>query len=145
MKFIYWLLFALIIFSVYAKAHATDQKDKPSEYSLFLEEASVDYARFKDDSRDPVMYPYTPKERLDTNLNLSLLKYGFINNTIHSETDKDQFRIIGWQYQMGVHIGPWIDLYAEHFSQHLLDTEGTRPYPVTNALGVKIFLYRRGK
>lgn len=132
----------LITFNT-CQSHADSKKSNDNDYGLNLEEFSVDYARYKDGSRDPAIYPYTPHERLDVVGNLSALKYLYLNNTIHSETDSQQFRLIGWHYQMGVHIGKYADLYGEHFSQHLLDTTGPNPYPMENLIGLKVYLYRR--
>ncbi len=106
-----------------------------------LDEVSIDYARYKQDTRLPILYPNVPKERLDVNINFSFLKIGYINNTIHSLTDANQFRLIGWHYQVGVRLGKWVDIYGDHFSQHLLDTQLSN-FPVENSAGIKFYLYR---
>lgn len=138
MRWAFWLGLALYLIYAY---HASAAEP----WGLDLKEVSADYARFKDGSRDPVMYPDTPKERLDVNINMGVLRYVYMNNMIHSETDQSQFRVIGWKYQMGIHIGSWADLYAEHFSQHLLDTQGQTAYPVQNLIGLKLYIYRKDR
>ncbi len=136
----HWNWFLLIMTALLA-CHVYSRADEG--YGVYLDEFSVDYGVFRQGSREPVLYPYTPKERLDVNANLSFLRYGYLHNTIHSETDPNQFRLIGWHYQLGVHVGPWADIYAEHFSQHLLDVAGDMPYPSENIFGIKFYLYRR--
>lgn len=139
MKYIPWFIVFLALYLQW-EARAEDSNLLPH-----LEEVSGDYARFKSDSREPVIYPDTPKERLDLNINMSFLKYGFSSNTVHSLTDDSQFRVVGWKYQIGVHLSYWADIYCEHFSQHILDMAGDRPYPVQNLIGIKVYMYRRNQ
>lgn len=114
------------------------------DYGVHLDEATVDYAQFQSGARIPEL-PNTdvPKERLDVGINLGFLKYGYFNNTIHSLTSQDQFRLISWEYQAGVHVGSIADVYLEHRSEHLLDEQGTSRFPVQNLYGVKFYIYRR--
>lgn len=137
MRWLLWLSLAYLLCYEYGRAY-----ELPKDYSLTLNQLSVDFARYKDDTRDPILYPIVPSQRLDLGIDLSFLKYGYLNNLVHSMSDSHQFRLVGWYYQLGVHIGPWLDIYGEHFSQHLLD-EHYSNYPVSNALGVKVYLYRR--
>lgn len=109
-----------------------------------LQQVTMDYARYQDGSR-VLLYPQgsMPKERLNLGLDLEWLSYGYMNNTIHSGTDQNQFKTIGWQYQIGVHLGDIADVYTEHYSQHLLDERSGQSYPVENLIGIKFYLYRR--
>ena len=114
------------------------------DFGVHLDEATVDYARFQDGARIPELtYTDVPKERLDVGLNMSFLRWGYLNNTIHSLTSTAQFRLISWEYQVGVHLGDVADVYAEHRSEHLLDEQGPSRFPTQNAVGIKIYLYRR--
>ena len=93
---------------------------------------------------EPFMQPkFTPNERLDLHVDLDLLgKVAFFNNMIHSETDRDQFRLIGWNYRLGLHLGDSIDFFLEHFSQHILDA--TPQYNNTyDAIGLRVYMYKQ--
>jgi hypothetical protein len=92
---------------------------------------------------DPFLQPtLAPTNRFDLHLDMELLnRTFFFNNMIHSETDQYQYRLIGWNYRFGVHLGNYVDLYIEHFSQHLLDIA-----PATantyEAIGLRVYFYR---
>jgi hypothetical protein len=113
-----------------------------ASYGVELKELSVDYGRYLDGSYS--LFVAAPKERLNLNLDLGFLKYGYVKNVIHSMTDSGQFRLVGWQYQVGAHLGDHVDVYFEHFSRHLLDTQQLR-FPQENLVGVKLHIYRRDK
>ncbi len=126
-------LLTLAAYLLTATAHGSD-------FGVHLQEVTVDYGRYMDGSRAPIVD--NVKERLDLSVNLSLLKYLYLDNTVHSLTDPYQFRLVGWHYQFGVHFGRNIDVYYEHFSQHILDNYYDN-YPLENLVGVKIKLYER--
>lgn len=119
-----------------------------------LSEVSIEYKKFLDGSRDPLindngLIDRTINEQLDLNVNVSIAKYLFFNNRVHSLTDKDintdagsRYRIVGWNYNLGAHINKYIDIGFEHFSQHELDATFPWPYPDTNSVNIKIYLYR---
>lgn len=109
-----------------------------------LEELSLDYAKYKSDTRDAMLYPIVPTDRLDLRVNTTILQYGFFDSLVHSETAQTQFREVGWQYRVGVRVGR-LELYGEHYSQHFLDMQGPTGYPVQNLLGVKFNIFKREK
>lgn len=108
-----------------------------------LKEAYVDYMHYGY-AREPFFLDgQIPTSRLDINFNLDFLnRIVYLNNMVHSETDQSQYRKIGWNYRFGIHIWDILDLYFEHFSQHLLDA-----VPVSrntyDAVGVRVYIFRR--
>jgi hypothetical protein len=126
----------LFLFTCYSAA--------ASEWTLFgLRDASVQYKHFTSPGRDPLFLQNSPPAReLNLNLNLTLLRYGFINNTVHSMMDENQFRIIGWKYQLGVQLSQSLSVQYEHFSRHHLDREYKFDrFPVEDSLGITLRLY----
>lgn len=122
--------------------------------SIFeLNEVSLEYKAFSDGSFNPLIDNNgLTNKRLDKELNLyvntTLFKYGFINNKIHSYTDRDengnpgQFRLVSWNYSLGVHITYFLDLSYEHKSEHLLDSTFPYHFPLENSINIKIYLYK---
>lgn len=110
---------------------------------LETKEVYLDYMHYID-SRQPFLAPsYAATNDFDLHLNLELFNgYGFVDNMIHSSTDATQFRLVGWNYRAGVHIGPYADVYFEHYSQHLLDYTPASPN-VYDGVGVRIYFYRK--
>lgn len=125
---------------------------------LELNEASMSYIDFFPGGSDPLITQNgTPNRTLGKevklNLNVNLLKYMYLNNHVHGGTDeiigsggKGQFRTVGWEFQLGLHLSKYIDLFAHHHSQHLLDTTYQHGrFPVQDAVGIKIYFYRADK
>ena len=71
--------------------------------------------------------------------NIEILKYGYINTKVSSETDQDQFRFVAMDNEVGI-IFKHVDVYFRHFSGHWL--EKTQPrYPYENTIGFRFYLY----
>ena len=127
----------------------------PDQKVLELEEASITLNQFLPGGSYPLITENGLSNRaldkeLNLNLNMSVFKYGFWDNRIHSMTDsgtngdRGQFRLIGWNFKLGVHLGKRFDIYYEHFSQHLLDAQFKwGRFPVQDSIGIKLILYRR--
>lgn len=118
-------------------------------------EVSLDVKEFKAGGIDPLINyngipNREPDKQLDLTVNLRIMDYLYMQNTVHSMTDRaldggaGQFRVVGWHYQLGIHLSQYADVYVEHFSQHLLDTqyEDAQHFPAVDSVGVKIFIYR---
>jgi hypothetical protein len=110
---------------------------------LETKEVSFEFLHFTH-SRQPFLLPTNRAvNEINLNVNLSLLNdYMFIDNTVHSQTDIYQYRLIGWHYKVGFRLIPRVDFYFEHFSQHLLDYI---PFMdnTYDGIGVKIYLYEK--
>lgn len=67
----------------------------------------------------------------------------YLNNRVHGEGTTAQFRQIGWQYELGAHIGPKVDVFWFHHSQHLLDIKGEQKFPLDNFFGFRVNFFTR--
>ncbi len=113
---------------------------------LSLRETSVKYQQYFQGGVDPMITGEVGGQldkELNLNVNTDVLKYGFWNNTVHSQTDQFQFRKIGWELQLGVRCGKYLDVYYEHYSQHFLDYAGKGAFPRNDGVGIKLYLYRK--
>ena len=111
-----------------------------------VNEVSVEYKSFVGANRDPLFYNSTPNNELNLNVNLTLNSYLFMDNQVHSMTNESQYYLVGWHYKLGAHITDDLDLYYEHFSQHILDN--SYPYmsfPLENAIVIKYNLLKSDK
>lgn len=115
---------------------------------LNLDELSIDYknyARINDKARNLLIYPEHPKEGINININTSVLSYGYFNSTIESLTTSSQYRGIGLQVCLGLHLSDSVDIGYYHHSQHVIDREiqGIPIFPVEDAIQIKIYFYRK--
>jgi hypothetical protein len=123
---------------------------------LSLDEFTFDTYRIIN-HRDPY-YPYgdmgSDGEHWDkgvaADFNIDLLKYQdfdfYWRNRVHGESTDQQFREVGWQFETGLELRNYVQLYYQHHSQHILDAEGQYgKYPLENYVGVRMTLYKRGR
>lgn len=136
----------IIFFLAYTNVYAAD--------IFSLEEISLDYIKFQG-ARD---YPISLLEGqqltdfVDLNINIDVLKYFYFNNKIHSaesSTDGDisQFRVVGWEYRIGVRLLSFLDVGLYHYSEHVLDNN----YPISlgspemTGIELRIYFYKKHK
>lgn len=84
------------------------------------------------------------------NFNLDLMKYAeyswYWRNRVHGEATERQFRQIGWQYETGLEVHNYVQVYWYHHSQHVLDDAGAYgKYPLDNFVGVRYTFYKRDR
>lgn len=148
---VFWILCAVSI-AVQLALSPAEAAVRPFQ----LREVSLSFRNYFPGGVNPLItYNGLPDRHLDkdvdVNLSIDLFRYFYWNNLIHSTTDKDsngsgQFRLIGWQFSLGVDFGrmwDWLPVmfgYAHH-SQHLLDYASPYHFPVQDALEIRIFLY----
>lgn len=111
---------------------------------MALDKAYVDYAHYTW-AREPFLAQagFVPTDKIDLHVDLNLLSnVVFFQNMVHSEMDKSQYRLIGWNYKLGVHVNSTIDLFFEHYSQHILDAPTVSPNTF-DAIGFRIYLYKQ--
>lgn len=142
--------------------NATPAGGEPGQlHILELDRVTFDGGRIVD-YRD-LYYPYTQPggqpglggdpEIWQYNLNLgwdvSLLRFGdyglVFDNNVHAASTDNQYRAVGWQYRLGLMLGPKVELYWDHHSQHILDAapDESHTFPLYNSYGVQIVLYQR--
>ncbi len=88
-------------------------------------------------------------EEVNLHVNVDFARYFYLNNRVHGTTDKDattgeggQFRMIGWNYSLGVRLSSYLNVEYEHHSQHALDHTLPRHFPLEDSIGFKLFIYK---
>lgn len=114
---------------------------------LELSELSVDYHRYRRGGRDMLLYPEIPKERINTNIHTTVLEFLHWDSTILAQTTDAQYRSIGLETRISLSVSKYIDVFMEHQSLHLIDRDHSymERFPVTDTVGVKIYLFRNNK
>lgn len=120
----------------------------PQKQLLELNEASIDYRSYQAlgmGSRNLLIFPDTPKEGININLNIDVLRFCFWDNEIQSLTTGAQFKSIGLESRIGMRVTSWLEFGLWHRSQHVLDGVGSFDfnYPTEDSLQFKIYLYRK--
>lgn len=82
----------------------------------------------------------TPNFGLDLTLNTTFLSFFYWHNTINSVTDRTQFRMISYKFEVGARVLPCLDLEYGHNSQHVLDVTPPNGFPVYDYIGFKLNL-----
>lgn len=148
----FWLVSALFLstnvfaadFSDWSNWNVTKWNSKDFKF-IDVSAVYLDYMHYTFASEPWLLPTDQPTNRFDLHLDMDLLNHTFFfNNMIHSETDMYQYRLVGWNYRFGVHLGRYVDAYMEHFSQHLLDAVPTAPNTY-DAIGVRVYFYKRGE
>jgi len=119
-----------------------------------LREVSVDYKRFFPKGRDPLITGNGLLNRelgneVNVHINSDFMSYFYWDNMVHSLTDRDatthtggQFRVVGWNFKLGMRVSRFINIQYEHFSKHTLDhSYAYDSFPVQDSVGVKLYLY----
>ena len=144
-----WLILLLFLSSTsYAGDYSLD--------GFELREVSLNYRSYFGGGNDPVLNSSGLPDReldkkLDITINMDVLRYLYWDNQINSTTDKDinsgsgQFRVIGWEYRIGIRIFSSLEFGLYHHSQHILDHQGVGHFPVEDALQLKLYIYKRGQ
>jgi len=61
-------------------------------------------------------------------------------NRVHGEMDTSQFRLVGWEFELGARVGP-VEIYRGHHSQHILDAvHPWMRFPVQDTIGIRVHL-----
>lgn len=77
------------------------------------------------------------KYDLNLGLDLELPATFYYNNKVLSTTDSNQFRFIGYEFEVGARPFDGIDVYFGHFSGHALDQQYDRDFPQRNMIGIR--------
>jgi hypothetical protein len=85
-----------------------------------------------------------PHNDLNLGLDLDLPATLYYNNKVNSIVDTNQFRYIGYTFELGARPFKGIEVYFQHFSGHALDeTFDYRGFPQFNKVGVRFYLWKR--
>jgi len=116
-----------------------------------VQEVTVNYKSYFPNGYEPLISDNgLPDRQLDKELtlrvNTNFLKYLYWNNYVHSWTDKTstgggQFRLVGYQFDLGIQITSFVSLEYAHHSQHLLDHQLPNRFPVNDSISLNLFLF----
>lgn len=145
-----WLLVLLSILS------SESRRASAAEYRLLdVDRLDFEYSRLQPENRDPLAPQYTGlwRERAALQWDLRLLEYGYWRNHIHTETVQPggEVKTVGWEWETGVEVGKYLDVFYHHHSRHVMDEPAPRTYdttnqfPVENSVGVRVHLLREKK
>lgn len=114
---------------------------------LELQEVYVNYKVFSGTTRTPYLQlpgleGHSLENELNLNVNMDLWDHFYWNNVIHSLNDGN-YRLIGWNWRVGVHITDYIDFGWNHFSEHYADYSSPYGFPLQNSWEINIYLFRR--
>lgn len=146
---VYLLIAVLALFAIAftCKAHA-EELHILSLDSFALEDYKVN------SFQDPY-FPYTvttPEhwtQGAAALFDLDLIKYGnasvYWHNRVHAESTNEQVRRVGWIFEVGAGITDVVQVYWQHDSEHLLDQSSTFSHPLSNFIGMRVFMYSRDR
>jgi hypothetical protein len=77
------------------------------------------------------------KYDLNLGLDLELPASFYYNNMVTSTTDSNQFRFVGYEFEVGTRPFNGVDIYFQHFSGHALDQMYVDDFPQRNAFGIR--------
>jgi hypothetical protein len=137
-----------------------DTASTPSESRLkfrLLEVDRVDVEAYKNSFyRDPYINQYSTDAGGDeywiggaaVSFNLTLLEIApnwrlYWNNRVHMDGTNKQVRHVGWWWDLGLNMGPKLDLFYNHHSRHCLECNTDQGYPLRDSIGVRFKMYRR--
>lgn len=115
----------------------------PAGKTFELERMSVEYHRFKAGTRHPMFAPHEPlKERIALATDFRLWWEFHFHSTVHGETTEQQFRGVGWAFELFVRPLPWVETGVRHHSRHNLDQPTVSPgrFPVEDSWFVRLNL-----
>lgn len=127
---------------------------------LSLERAALEHSRIDHyrDSYFPYADPHSDNpdgreawtKKTAVVFDADILRYGIYglywkNEVGGMETDRPQFREVGWKWRLGLKVHERIDFFHDHHSRHILDdtTDTKDPFPVQDFYGVSVELYKR--
>ena len=112
-------------------------------------ELAVEYRWLRPGARLVELPNYQVNGKLQVSFGIELWDTIFWYNRVHSASDPSQFRLVGWETELTViparAIGwkwaEWLELFAAHHSQHVLDAEHPfMRFPVEDSFGCRIRL-----
>lgn len=131
-----WLLVMAYAFFLIAIIAAMSLLPKKANGAPQVDQLSLGLARlpYMRDSFHPGHQYW--QYNLDLEWNVSSGRFFWRNNVV-GKTREGQFRDVYWQYRYGFQLTNWLDLEAQHKSQHALD-EYRRDFDVMDTYGIRI-------
>lgn len=143
-----WVLMTLILLGMYLRA-PTSKADP-----LDVDSVSMSVAKFRC-NREPMTPQYGCGDytgRTQVQFDLRLFDVGYWNNRVHTEAIQSTVKTVGWHYELGLRMIPYIDTYYEHHSRHVMEGEQpkwvdrygdvrTNRFPLEDSVGVRLRFY----
>lgn len=79
-----------------------------------------------------------PNHQFDLTLDLHVIGPFYMANTIRSYISGPQFSLVGWHFEVGAIVLPFLHLFIRHKSEHLLDGAYKGHFPLKDEIGVRI-------
>jgi hypothetical protein len=80
---------------------------------------------------------------------LDLIKYGdyglYHLDRVFCNGTNAQVREVGHQWEAGAQLGPYLQVFYQHESRHVLDAARDERFPLTNYIGGRITFYKRDR
>lgn len=124
---------------------------------LDVEKVDLEYSKLNPANRDPYAPDLTGKwrERVALKFDLNLARYNgyglFWDNNVHTETiDSGAVKTVGWEWELGMSLGKYADIFHHHHSKHIMDEKPQRDayngksnqFPVEDSLVIRVHLMR---
>lgn len=74
---------------------------------------------------------------INLNFEINLHKKIYWKNKISTEVTSEQFRYVGYDFSLGIHMSNDLDIYYRHYSGHMLDYQGDNNFREENSVGVR--------
>lgn len=156
LRFLLGLLISLTLLSDIAwGGEGSDTLGQRPRYRLLdVDRLDFTYQRLRPETRDPYAPEYTGqwRERAALEWDLRLFRYGYWRNNIHTETVNPSgvVKTVGWQWELGVELGKYLDLFTSHHSRHIMEEaapedrfDSSNQFPVEDAYGIRLKLLHR--
>lgn len=139
----------VMVFSTVTQA--SELKSKSGFHVLDLDYFDMKGARFGY-NRDPLTPDIEGHQyigRIETDFQLRILEVGYWKNSVHTEGTAGQLQTVGWHYELGLRLTPYLSPFYEHHSRHRMDStipdynQDGRPdkFPVEDSYGIRLHFY----
>lgn len=115
--------------------------DAPASDFFEVQDLNMTYQYFNKPNVAPYFTTSSQKERLTLRMDTTADKLIFFNNRIHATTDATQYRMIGWEFELGTFLTKQLSLQYIHHSQHVLDAFRGQ-WPFEDSIAVRFYFIK---
>lgn len=115
-----------------------------------LDSLYIDAKKFTGRGNDEVMSAIGRQQDkgLTLGLNINFLEFMYFTNKLEGRTgcingEQCQFSEVSYNFNVGAHIFPWLDLNYSHLSSHALDNN--YGYNVEDSIGFRVYIFKNDK
>lgn len=120
---------------------------------------NIDYLDFEASKFEANRDPYTPNtapdyytHRAALNFTMSIFGNLYWAHNLHTETVPGGVKTVGWEWDLGLHLTSYIDLFKHHHSRHVVEEESdvrwkdsSGRFPVEDSYGVRLIFVPTNK